>query len=336
MSRKSPSFRQLLAYFSDAQQPGTPLGYNLSADVHDVAAVEKEFLSNFNYLPPRKNGNVLYHEVLSFSDLDRPRVTPAILEDLTRKYLDLRAPFALAYAQAHVQETECAHVHIMISANNKDSHRRVSLSRAEFAKVKQQLEQYQKAQYPFLENSVVFDHSERSREGIRRTRGERERDRRLQKEGKHELSRKELLRELVAEQITRTSSSKGFRLRLKILGLQLYRHGEQYGILDSLEAIDSAVTGRKYRLSTLGLDETFRTALSQWAALPERLVAMEERDLEHAEQLWLAQSRNQRIQDLAGLHSAELSLLERERLEQIRSVRSAHKVQERDPPAPSL
>lgn len=331
MSRKAPSFGQLLKYMRDSKSLGPAICHNLSAGAHDLAAIEKEFLGNYNFLPPRKNGNVLYHEVLSFSDFDRPNVTPKIIEDLTRKYLDLRAPFALAFAQAHLGENECAHVHIMISANNRGSYRRVSLSRAEFGKIKRQLEEYQKSRYPFLEHSIVFDRSDR-KEGIRKTRQERERDRRLKKEGKNEPSRKEQLHDLVAEQIARVSSAKALRLRLKLLGLQLYRRGDQYGILDSLAEDDSAVAGRKYRLSTLGLDETHRKATRQWKELPERLVAMEEQDIERADRLWLAQTQRQRIQDVVGLHVSELSELERHRLEQIQAFRASQKEKGQEPP----
>ena len=176
MSRKSPTFGQLLAYMTIPERVGPSISHNLNSDAGDLAAIHREFLENYRYLPRRKNGNVLYHEVLSFSDLDRPNVTPSIAEDLTRKYLDLRAPFALAYAQGHFHESEgeCPHIHIMISANNRESTRRVSLSRAEFAKVKQRLEQYQKTHYPTLEHSVVFDKHEKTRT-LRQSRNESER-----------------------------------------------------------------------------------------------------------------------------------------------------------------
>ena len=61
-----------------------------------------ELLDNYRLLRKRKNGNALYHEILSFSSKDRPDLTPAILDDLTRQYIQLRCPDALVYAKAHL------------------------------------------------------------------------------------------------------------------------------------------------------------------------------------------------------------------------------------------
>ncbi len=129
MARKSPSFGQLLAYITIPEQAGPAVLHNLHSDGNDLAAIHSEFLDNSRYLPPRKNGNVLYHEILSFADFDKPSVTPSILEDLTRQYLELRAPYALAYTKAHF-ETDCPHMHIIISANALESTRRLRLSRS--------------------------------------------------------------------------------------------------------------------------------------------------------------------------------------------------------------
>lgn len=334
MSRKSPSFGQLLAYMTIPERTGPSVTHNLQATGGDVAEVHREFLDNFRYLPARKNGNVLYHEVLSFSDQDRSNVTPSILEDLTRKYLDLRAPFALAYAQAHFQETDCPHVHIMISANKIRSHRRVSLSRAEFAKVKRNLEAYQRQRYPFLEHSVVFERGRSKRKGqispIRQRRNESERARRLTKDGgQQEPSQKEQIRDLVAQQLAVADSGKAFFLRLKNLGLLLYKRGKHVAVQDL--AGRCGATGRRYRLKTLGLENVFQHFLERWQE-PQRL--LEAQDLEREQQLWLEHGYRDEIRDVMALRSIELSAQERERLEQIRSLRTSQKqqMQERDPP----
>ena len=332
MSRKNPSFGKLLAYFSEADQPGKPFGHNLSANVFDTEAVRQEFLENYRYLPPRKNGNVLYHEVLSFSDLDRPKVTQEIIENLTHKYLDLRAPFALSYAQAHFQETGCAHVHVMISANNRGSHRRVSLSRAAFAQVKRQLEKYQKAKYPFLEHSVVFDSSKRRQTRVRQTRRESERERRLLKVGRREPSRKEQLRDLIGEEISRVNSLEALNLRLKLMGLQMYQHGKLFCVLDHVGNPTSSAAGRRYRLKTLGFDEVLNRAIDQWRVSSKRLKAFEELDLRRAEHLWRAQGYRDQIGDVMALNASELSPLERRRLEQVRTWRKAQKQRKQEPP----
>ncbi len=338
MPRKTPSFGQLLAYIAMTEQPGTTLGHNLAADTDDFGAVHREFLDNYRYLPVRKNGNVLYHEILSFSDLDQPKVTPEVLEDLTRRYLDLRAPYALAYAKAHL-ETECPHMHIMISANLRDSHRRLSLSKKEFSKVKRDLEQYQRDRFPFLEHSVVFERVLPGRPekgtGLRKGRNESERDRRLTNQGLREPSQKEQVRDLVAQQLTVARSGKAFFLRLKTFGLQLYRRGKTVAVQDLVGRQGSGV-GRRYRLKTLGLKDAFQKALQQWRAAPKRLMALQEQELEHAQQLWNEQGYRAQVLDVLALHQSELSPQERDRLEHIRSLRTNRHQDERESPEQSL
>src|SRR5262249_36475067 len=135
MSRKSPSFGQLLGYVNHPAEKGTAILQNFRTTSEDLRKIHSEFLENFHLLPHRKNGNVLYHEILSFSDLDRELITPSILEDLTRHYLSLRAPYALAYAKAHFN-TGCPHVHLVISANDLGNTHRHRLTKAQFQKIK--------------------------------------------------------------------------------------------------------------------------------------------------------------------------------------------------------
>ncbi len=334
MARKSHSFGQLLAYMTIPEQPGPSITHNLQSPGNDIAGIHREFLDNTRYLPPRKNGNVLYHEILSFSDQDRTSVTPTILEDLTRKYLELRSPNALAFAQAHF-DTECPHMHIMISANNLASSKRLRLSRVEFAGVKRSLEQYQRQRYPFLEHSVVYERgkptSKRQRAPHHERRGESERSRRLAKaSGLREPSQKEQVRALVAEQLTIANSGKALFLRLKNLGLLLYKRGKHVAVQDL--AGGCGAVGRRYRLKTLGLEHVFQSFLERWRK-PQRLTAIEAQDLEREQQLWLERGYRDEIFDVLALRSVERSPLERERLEQIRVLRTAQKRErDREPP----
>ncbi len=334
MARKSHSSGQLLAYMTIPEQPGPSIAHNLQTAGDDIPGIHREFLDNARYLPPRKNGNVLYHEVISFSGEDQASITPTILEDLTRKYLELRAPDALAYGKAHF-DTGCPHLHLMISANNLVSSKRLRLSRAEFAKVKCDLEAYQRRRYPFLEHSLVFDRSQRKKKGVRERRSESDRARRLAKDdGFQEPSQKEQVRDLVARQLSAARSGKALFLRLKSLGLLLYKRGKHVAVQDLAGRCGAA--GRRYRLKTLGLDDAFRNAREHWKQ-PQRPMALEAQELEREQQLWLEHGYLDEIRDVLALRSTELSSLERERLEQIRSTRAARKrQQERDPPTLSL
>ncbi len=277
MARKSVSFGQLLDYFSAPEKTGSALLHNLQIHQDDPAAIRGEFNTNAHLLPARKNGNVLYHEILSFGEGDSSALTPAIQEDLTRRYLDLRAPYALAYAKAHY-DTDCPHVHLLISANNVGASQRLRLSKQHFRQIQRELEQYQKKRYPFLTNSLAQGRrSRRSRQPrgdreVRETRSEQERRRRLGR-GDRSPSRKETIREVIASELAVARSGPDCYRRLLDHGLRLYRRGKTIGIedLEGCRISDPSVKGRKYRLKTLGLADTFERVRAGWRRLPEQL-----------------------------------------------------------------
>lgn len=216
MARKSPSFAQLLQYINAPEQKGEPWLQNFRTTTPDFDHLHGELLANARLLAKRKNGNILYHEVMSFSRFDRSQITTAMLEDLTRHHLSLRAPYALAYARAHL-DTDHPHVHILLSANNVGSSRRLRLTKAQFRQIHAALEAYQRERYPELESSLVFGLSK----GRRRkpSRPEQERERRLQREGRSEPSRTELDRNEEVMTSETTISSR--------LGLEKSREGQR-------------------------------------------------------------------------------------------------------------
>lgn len=275
MSRKTISFGQLLEYLNEPKEKGPALLQNFRTSRDDLPRIHGEFLENARSLPSRRNGNVLYHEILSFSDLDRSRVTPAILEDLTRHYLTLRAPYALAYAKAHFN-TDCPHVHVVISANDLGNSRRKRLSRAEFQRIKHDLEEYQMERYPLLVHSTVHG---RGKSRPRRRRAESERARRLRKEGNASLTRKDELRERLLGAFTRATSAEALLSELARDRLQLARRGRTV-------LLEDAASGRRYRLRTLGLEEAFWKAVRAWEALPARLESLAVLELEQSRQRW--------------------------------------------------
>ncbi len=254
MSRKTPSFHQLIRYIDHVQDAGAPIHHNLVEK--SPTAIQTEFQTNARLLPPRKNGNILYHEVLSFGEKDSAHLSPAILEDLTRTYLEKRAPHALAYARAHF-DTDSPHVHLMLSANNLESTKRLRLSKKQFRKVQKEVEEYQKQQYPFLEHSLA--QGKRKTAAPRISREERERARR----GEQKPTRKEEVRQLVSTVLEKAPSGTACYQHLLSLGLKLYKRGNLVGI-------EEKKNGRKYRLKTLGLAETFDRAFETWRRLPER------------------------------------------------------------------
>lgn len=310
MSRKTVSFGQLLEYLNEPEAKGPALLHNFRASGDDLQRLQGEFLENARFLPPRRNGNILYHEILSFSDLDRNRVSPATLEDLTRQYLLLRAPAALAYAKAHFN-TACPHIHLIISANELGRSRRSRLSKAEFQRIKRDLERYQIEHYPNLIHSKVQGEREPR---PRRRRVESEQARRVRKEGIAPATRKDVLRDLVLGALTRAASGEDLVNELARNHLQLTRRSRTVLLQDMAH-------GRHYRLSTVGLAEAFWKAVQAWEAVPARLEALASLELEQSRQLWAEFGfREDVLTILQGNQEVRKDARHRSRLEEISRI----------------
>lgn len=134
----------------------------------------EDFRRNAEYLRQRKNGNALYHEILSFSTGYRVQVDALVraIADIGQEYLNQRAPDQLGYGVVHLDKDH-AHLHLCISANRADAPDRVRLAKAEFAKVQQRIEAIVLERYPELAQGKVYD-KERQAERIKSRRAEQE------------------------------------------------------------------------------------------------------------------------------------------------------------------
>jgi hypothetical protein len=252
MTRKqSPSFGQLIDYITKGAEPDTkPILHNLKTLKDNPKRIESEFLYNFRFAPKRKNGISLYHEILSFSTHDKNNLTPEIVENLGREYLNLRAPDALGYAKAHL-EKESIHLHVMLSGNLIGSKQKLRLTKKQFAKVKRDLETIQKERYPKLNHSLIMD------------RGKEMKPHR--KEPKN--SKTNRIVEICQQCLQVAKSEQGFKDRLQKEGLELYVRGQTIGI-------KNISTGSKYRFKTLGLQKYYIEKMEAWKRMPERAAEM--------------------------------------------------------------
>ena len=159
MARKAPTFAQLIAYIGRdaAPAPGTTFMRNLYHSGAEERVVAGQFLDNFRHLPKRKNGNALYHEVIVLEG--QPSLSKAelnrILCDLAERYCSQRAPNQLAWGRVH-HDTEHPHIHLMISANEVRSPKRVRLEKATFAEIQRDLERYKQRRFPELDGRPVY------------------------------------------------------------------------------------------------------------------------------------------------------------------------------------
>jgi hypothetical protein len=238
MSRKVPSFGQLLGYIDrDQGQEDFTLRHNLLGRDHD--SIRAEFERNAELLQKRKNGTYLFHEIISITRAQglSPKEQKQRLHKIAREYIAARCPGNLVYGGLHQDKDHSYHMHLMISANRANEMKRQRLSKHQFRDIQVKLEAYVLQTYPELEQKVAI--GKKSERG--RKKGEAELERRTGQRPKRE----EIL-ERVSAAYEASKDRDSLFAALGREGLELYARGKTVGVVD-LES------GKKHRLKTLDL-----------------------------------------------------------------------------------
>ena len=93
MSRKVPSFGQLLEYIDrDVGQEAYTIRHNLAG--RKAQSIRAEFERNGELLRKRKNGNYLFHEIISITRAKglSPEEQKARLQEIAQEYINARCP----------------------------------------------------------------------------------------------------------------------------------------------------------------------------------------------------------------------------------------------------
>lgn len=247
MSRKAPTFAQLFDYIGRSSGPasGTAFVRNLYSEGQSREEVTAQFLENYRYLPERKGGNALYHELVALEP--QPNLSDgeieAALHELAEQYCQMRAPHQLAWGRVH-HDTEFPHIHLMISANAVRSDRRVRMDRSYFANVQRNLERWQAEHLPEIKGQPVYNR-QTEKETPRQPIQEGEMVRRTKSP-----SRKRQVFETVRAIFDEGSGRAHAEKTLRMAGFGLYQRGKNWGVVD-------LNSGRRYRLQTLGLQPIF-------------------------------------------------------------------------------
>lgn len=196
----------------------------------------KEFKANQeNRLFKRKDQAVIHHTILSWSNRDAHHITDPMLKDIVRRYIKLRGENILYVGTKHV---DCDHIHLHIAQsayrlNNRSSR----ISKAAFARLKIELDAYQRSRYPELTHSLP-EHGKASH---------------LLETGKtmaintfdRSQPQKATLQVCLENAYNSAKSTKDFLLQMEAQGYVPYhRAGKLTGL--------TAANGRKYRFSKLG------------------------------------------------------------------------------------
>ena len=320
-------FRRLAEYMNrdiDTGDGVAVLWHNFYGD-RETATEEviERFEANARLLRERKNGNVLYHEIVSFErgyQLDQETLA-RIAADIGHEYLRQRGADQLGYGVIHLDTDHC-HLHLMISANRVDSPDRVRLSKAQFADVQKSVERYVREHYPELRQRVIYDKGpERGQEPPgggtppepgdgRGNAASQERVRMSNREQAMHIHRgatsnKLDLAQRMHQLFERARSAEELAVLLKADNIRLYQRGKTPGLIIT----EPDGTERKHRLATLGL-------LPHYEATNARLQAVQ------------GQGRGAASHEAASLHRASAFR------ETTRDARATSRIHETVPPPP--
>lgn len=247
LSRKSESFTQLYDYINREGKPiGEGIVWNLSTfDVEDRSLILSDFYENAKFLSPRKNGNVLYHEILSLprtseSDLD---TLQNAIHDMAIYWLEARAHDHLAFGRIHLEDHNI-HMHLMVSANGLGEDRK-RLSKFEFERIQEDCEAYIAQRYPELDLPMLHQKTELP-----------------QPSPEEEL--KTTLQTILDQKITHETPS--IKSRVHAAGLEFhYRGGTTYSV---------TFNGKRYRFKKLGLLDRLLEVIQTENAIASRQIEL--------------------------------------------------------------
>jgi hypothetical protein len=276
LSRKSGTFKQLFNYINKGAEKNQRLGHNLNFS----DSVLSQFIGNDKFRPRRKNGVFVYHEILSFNAQDKEIKQEEILS-LAQEWLNLRASKSLAYGVIHTHQ-ENIHIHLMISANEIRSKKKVRLSIKEFNQAKVDIEKLQIEKYPHLKNSICQQSKSKTKS---LSHNEFEKKRR----GKAP-SKKEILKSIIAE----ATQEKNFEEFLKQNNIEIYKRGKNNGVI---------FEDKKYRFATLGFDPK----------LDERVLKQKEMGQQEKSKIKVKTDREKNIEALQKLKKRDEKAKERDK-----------------------
>ena len=240
------SFYQLYHYINE-KSLGQSLTRNIQQFNPSSAQVIGSFIENARNLRQTKRHNLLYHEVICLEKRGDTSQHEMILHDLAQRYLEQRAPGAVAFGTIHDDAENSIHLHLMISANELDSRRRIRLSKQEFSQIQKSLEEYLQKQYPELGERSIYNQpwehslnfSDKELNLKRRTKAP---------------SKKDLIKEVVTESLSLAASQEELVQLLAKSGIDLVVRGKTVTV--QKEAI-------KCRLKTIGLLEAYEQLLEK-------------------------------------------------------------------------
>jgi hypothetical protein len=241
MSRRQATFAQLIDYMEDGRQDRD---YSVKNNLFTQSpeGITQEFEHNAEFFKKRKDSVYMYHEIISITHSPQLSNTEHkdILRNIVGEYIRARANNNLVYGVLH-QEKDNFHYHLLISSNELENTKKHRLSKKEFSTIKKELEIMVVSTYPELQQGLVINQP--AQENISHKAYATQK-----RTGKP--NQRETLKNMLQGIFDTTDTKQNFFEKLAQEQLEIYVRGKTVGIKDQN-------TGRKYRLSTLGLLSDF-------------------------------------------------------------------------------
>lgn len=249
-SRKIGNFDQLFDYMKKgADQHHGHHVFSKNVYARDREGILEEFQFNARLFPKRINSVYLYHEIISITRTEAMslREQQAALHHIVNEYVEHRANNNLVWGYMHNDAKTNVHFHLMISSNPRGGTKNLRLSKKEFDTAKKHLETWTNTHYPALRQGIVIN-----KESSKKT--SHKGDELKKRTGK--MPERERVSQALEHIFSTTKDKNAFFTQLQSEHLEIYTRGKQIGFVDTL-------TGRKYRLNTLGLSDKFESMSKQ-------------------------------------------------------------------------
>lgn len=206
----------------------------------DLDRISEEIHENFKNYSRKRNLTQARHCILSYSPVDRDKITIEMMDEMAREYLkEAFRNKALAFGTHHLDETHL-HTHIIVGGNELMSKTSTRQTKADLYQVHAHMLKFVQQRYPELTVGIDI-------ENYGKKLGRSEEEYYQQKRNPHAELTKDQLSEKVLGLFRLSENSTDFKSRLETLGLKTYNYQGR------LQGIQWGGEGKKMRFSRLGL-----------------------------------------------------------------------------------
>lgn len=252
----SPNFGGMLRYIfrKEAglveQKSGKQMVVTHNLFGQNQEAWEKEFLEQFIRSGVVAKGRTgLFHQILSWRAADSQKLTIEMVEDCVRKYLDLRHPEASAISVGHFSGKDHYHAHVVANGIRFTDGHSNRVSRSDYLRIVQEINQYQKEKYPELSSVVEVGKGQGKSKGAYW----------LEKTGR--ISKQDLLKALVEDALKEALTKVELIEFLKREGIEYYERGPRSAGVEW--------QGTRFRLAKLGVQDGMQELAEREARMAE-------------------------------------------------------------------